>query len=198
MWITLSSFCPLLFNKICQSMKIHLHDILLYMHTYWYTYTDPYINHYCDVIMSAMASQITSFTIVYSNVYSGADQRKHKSSASLAFAWGFHRWSVNSPHKGPVTRKMFPFDDVIMNSFISSEFSENSFQIGRNFIIATFCTSVFAMKDRVWNNLMLNMQQRDVRLSYRLEDNWINWRSLDVSHLSLNYLSLSPDVIDNE
>ena len=35
-------------------------------------------------------------------------------SASLAFARGIHRWPVNSPHKGPVTRKMVPFDDVIM------------------------------------------------------------------------------------
>ena len=50
----------------------------------------------------------------YSTVYSGADQRKHQSSASLAFVWGIDRWPVNSPHKGPVTRKMFPFDDVIM------------------------------------------------------------------------------------
>ena len=70
--------------------------------------------HYEDVIMGAMASQITSLTIVYSTVYSGADQRKHQSSASLAFVRGIHRWPVNSPHKWPVTRKMFPFDDVIM------------------------------------------------------------------------------------
>ena len=52
--------------------------------------------------MGAIASQITSLTIVYSTVYSDADQRKHQSSA------------VNSPHKLPVTRKKFPFDDVIM------------------------------------------------------------------------------------
>ena len=65
-------------------------------------------------MMSAMASQITSLTIVYSSVYSGADQRKHQSSASLAFLWGIYRWPVDSPHKGPVTRKMFPFDDVTM------------------------------------------------------------------------------------
>ena len=48
--------------------------------------------------MGVMASQITSVSIVYLSVYSGAD----------------HWWPVNSPHKGPVTRKMFPFDDVIM------------------------------------------------------------------------------------
>ena len=68
--------------------------------------------------MTAIASQITSLTIVYSTVYSGSDQRKHQSSASLAFVWGIHRWPVNSPHKGPVTRKKFPFDDVIMRRLI--------------------------------------------------------------------------------
>ena len=70
--------------------------------------------HYCDVIMGAVASQITSLMIVYSTVYSDADQSKHQSSASLAFVRGIHRGPVNSPHKWPVTRKMFPFDDVIM------------------------------------------------------------------------------------
>ena len=75
-----------------------------------------YITHYGDVIMGAIASQITSLTIVYSTVYSDADQRKHQSSASLAFLQGIHRGPVNSPHKWPVTRKMFPFDDVIMHS----------------------------------------------------------------------------------
>ena len=69
------------------------------------------LRHHGDVIMGAMASQITSLTIVYSTV---SDQRKHQRSASLAFVWGIHRWPRNSPHKWPVTRKMFPFDDVIM------------------------------------------------------------------------------------
>ena len=65
--------------------------------------------------MGVMASQITNLTIVYSTGYSGVDQRKHQSSASLAFVRGIHRWQVNYfPHKGPVTRKMSPFDDVIM------------------------------------------------------------------------------------
>ena len=73
-----------------------------------------FTTHYNDVIMGAMSSQITILTIVYSTVYSGADQRKHQSSASLAFMLGIHQWLVISPHKWPVTRKMFPFDDVIM------------------------------------------------------------------------------------
>ena len=71
-------------------------------------------SYYNDYIMSVVASQITSLAIVYSTVYSGADQTKHQSSASLAFVRGIHRSPGNSPHKGPVTRKIFPFDDVIM------------------------------------------------------------------------------------
>ena len=66
-------------------------------------------SHYMDVIMSAMASQVTGAPIVYWTICSGADQRKHQSSASLAFVWGIHRSPMNSPHKckGPVKRKMF-------------------------------------------------------------------------------------------
>ena len=72
--------------------------------------------HYIDVIMTTMASQITSLAVVYPTVYSDADHRKHQSSASLAFVREIHRGPVNSPHKGPVTRKMSSFDDVIMIS----------------------------------------------------------------------------------
>ena len=64
--------------------------------------------------MSTMASQITSIPIVYSAIYSGADQREHQSSALLVFARGIHRGPVHSLHEKPVTWKMFPFDDVIM------------------------------------------------------------------------------------
>ena len=83
-------------------------------------------SHQSDVIMGAMASQITSLTIVCSTVYSGADQRKHQSSLSLAFVRGIHRWPVNSPHKGPVTRKMFPFDDVIMRFWLIGSVPESA------------------------------------------------------------------------
>ena len=67
--------------------------------------------------MNATAAQITSLTIVYSTV-SGADQTKHQRSASLAFVRGIHRSPVNSPHKGPVTREMFPFDNLIIIDYI--------------------------------------------------------------------------------
>ena len=66
--------------------------------------------------MSMMASQNTSLTIVYSTIYSGADQRKGQSSTSLAIVRGIHWWPVNSPFNVPVTRKLFPFDDVIMEN----------------------------------------------------------------------------------
>ena len=85
--------------------------------------------HYNDVIMGSMASQITSLTIVYSTVYSAADQGKNQSSASLTFVRGIHRGPVNSPSKWTVTRKMFPFDDVIMGqSDVGSLMSKQSGQ----------------------------------------------------------------------
>ena len=72
------------------------------------------IQHYSDDIMGVMSSPNISLTIVCSTVYSGAVQRLHQSSASLVFVRGFQPWLVNSPHKCPVTQKMFPIDDVIM------------------------------------------------------------------------------------
>ena len=80
----------------------------------WLEQSVVFLNHYSDAIMGTVASQITSLTIGYTTVYSDADQSKHQSSASLAFVWGIHRGPVNSPHKWPVPRKMFSFDDVIM------------------------------------------------------------------------------------
>ena len=64
----------------------------------WYVASLYQVQHYSDVIMGAMASQITGVSIVYLIVSSGADRRKHQSSASLAFV---------RVHKGPVTRKCF-------------------------------------------------------------------------------------------
>ena len=64
--------------------------------------------HQNDVIMSAMAFQITGVSMVCSTVFWSADQKRHQSIASLAFARGIYRWPVNSPHKGQVTQKMFP------------------------------------------------------------------------------------------
>ena len=76
-----------------------------------------YLNVYQPGIyvkVRVMASQITGVSIVYSTAGSSTDERKHQTSASLAFVRGIYRWSVNCPHKRQVTRKIFPFDDVIM------------------------------------------------------------------------------------
>ena len=63
--------------------------------------------HYNDVIMTTMASQITGLTVVYSTVYSDADQRKHQSSAPLAFVWGIHRDRWIPRKKGQLRGKCF-------------------------------------------------------------------------------------------
>ena len=75
---------------------------------------EKWCKHYTDVIMGAIASQITSLTIVYPTVFF---RRRSKKTSKLRVTGLCERSSpvtVNSPHKWPVTRKMFPFDDVIM------------------------------------------------------------------------------------
>ena len=84
--------------------------------------------HSNDVIMSAMASQITSASIVYTTVCSGADQRKYQNSAPLAFVRGIYRWPVNSPHALPTvitinitTREIIEAKALILTSWSISE-----------------------------------------------------------------------------
>ena len=96
------------------------------------TQLDWFCFHYNDVIMTTMVSQISSLTIVYSTVYPGSDERKHQSSASLAFVSGIHQWPVDSPRKGPVMRKMFPFDDVIMLALKTAVAKATLKNIGKN------------------------------------------------------------------
>ena len=59
---------------------------------------------------------------------------------SLAFVRGIHRWPVNSPGKGPVTRKMFPFDYVVMVQFSST--ARPRLPIGPTYIVFTFYTNL--------------------------------------------------------
>ena len=89
--------------------------------------------------MGAMASQITSITIVYSTIYPGADQRKYQNTASLTFVQGIHRRPVNSPHKWPVTRKMFPFDDVIMFYICSRQTVEGLWYLETHYCSIILC-----------------------------------------------------------
>ena len=102
--------------------------------------------------MGAIASQITSLTIVYSTIHSAADERKHQSSASLAFVREIHRSPVNSPHKWPVTRKVFPFDDVIIVTQIMFQWGR---VIGvlcefRSWWSIFFCVYTFCLFSRVF------------------------------------------------
>ena len=102
--------------------------------------------------MDAIASLITSLTIVYSTVYWDADQRKHQSSASLAFVWGIHWGPVNSPHKWPVTHKMFPFDDVIVYLILFSNSVESQLMLQNTIMlweyVVTHCSLVTPYGDR--------------------------------------------------
>ena len=109
--------------------------------------------HYGDVIMSTMASQITSLTIVYSTVYSGADQRKHQSSASLVFVRGSHRCPVNSPLKGPVTRKMFHLMTSSCSSYVD--------YILRGISIISFALSIHCGSESFAANWSLTHWGRD-------------------------------------
>ena len=91
-------------SKSCQNLDLYNNENALYIVNCCVAvlsvrHPGQPLAHYNDVIMSAMESQITSLTIVHSSVYSDADQRKHQSSASLAFVWGIHRWPPNSHTK---------------------------------------------------------------------------------------------------
>ena len=105
--------------------------------------------HYGNVIMGTMWSQITSLTIVYSTDYSDADQRKHQSSVSLAFVRGIHRRPGNSPHKWPVTRKMFPFHDVIMISSMLFNWLVPCHTLTKENITAITCMGRSVMRDNI-------------------------------------------------
>ena len=92
--------------------------------------------------MGAMASQITGVSIVCSTVGSDGDRKKHKSSASLAFVRGIHQWPVKSPHKRPVTRKMYTFDDVIMVPHVGDKTHDNDiiYILLWAFYMSAYCT----------------------------------------------------------
>ena len=133
--------------------------------TFWHYY------HYSDVIMGAMASQITSLTIVYSTVYSGADQRKHQNSASLAYVRGIHRWPVNSLHKWPVTRKMFPFYDVIMSIWSCVAVKLFLVLISRNNHSSCGCNmNLFTLDSWVWYQVQWHTNKTDTAVHWHMRN----------------------------
>ena len=106
-WLVVITFTSKPARQIMRAAKYVITTASLsYIHAHKHSSMTSNCNHYNDVIMGTIASQLTSIMTVYSTIYSDADQRKHQSSVSLAFVGGIHR--------GPVTQKIFPFDDVIM------------------------------------------------------------------------------------
>ena len=141
----------------------------------WFLLTKA--SHYNDIIMGVMASQITSLTIVYSTVYSGGNQRKHQSFATLAFVRGIHRWPVNSPHKWPVMREVFPFDDVIMwcrkkfpyHDIIISDLcrkhhntSNSSWRVGRKYHLRPLLLTSHYIPHYAWDKITYPLQASTV------------------------------------
>ena len=129
--------------------------------------------------MGMIASQITSLASVYLTFYSGADQRKHQSSASLAFVRGIHWWPLNSPHKWPVTQKMYPFDDVIILIMqlegwrvVSFHFLE---QIGH---IVKESNCIWAMEP----GIILCMHPANERRPYNVTSSLIGWAHTQNEH----------------
>ena len=97
----------------CKTVKrFSSDDIHWQFHRIW---NQCYFKHYIDITVTSQWARwcLKSPASRLCTVRSGAVQRKHQS--SLAFVRGIHRWAANSPHKGPVTRKMFPLDNVVMS-----------------------------------------------------------------------------------
>ena len=140
--------------------------------------------HYNDVIMSVMASQITSLTTVYSTVYS-----THR---SVSRAFVSPRSPVNSPHKSPVTRKMFPFDDVIMAYFMGCILSS---------VNTTLSQASMHETDRRINGLLQNISTtaryfvlsvgwyQKCKRKYHLTGDWVWWVYLNKlkAHVNCNF-----------
>ena len=115
--------------------------------------------HYSDAIMGAMASQITSLTIVCSTVYSGADHQTTKAPRHWPLCGEFtgDRWIPQT--KVPVTQKTFLFDDVIMNSCCIISYFETTSNPAINMpkqIIQLLCGSL-------WQIMMLTVNYCDCR-----------------------------------
>ena len=127
--------------------------------------------YHSDVIMSALASQITSVFVVYSTVCSGADHRKHISSASLTFVRGIHRWPVNSPHKGTLTWKMFTFDDVII---MKTHESASWIPLCTHFI--TISKYSLNTTCHLWHHRRYNFQKEDLQLYTRYIRRSVSWK----------------------
>ena len=120
---------------------------------WWNSYSTE---HYIDVIMTTMASQITSLTVVFSTVYSDAYQRKHQSSASLAFVWGIHRDRWIPRTKGQLRGKCFHLMtsswtyEIQTVSITCTKVDWNQFSIAVTDVTFTFPLNEMANWDDLW------------------------------------------------
>ena len=112
----------------------------------------------CDAIIRAMESQITVISIVCSIACSGRDQRKHQSSALLTFVKGIYRWPVDSPHTGPVTRKIFPINDavIICTQWMAMGASNSNYEYHKYQFVSVIGFNVIG-----WNRLKWMKMDRD-------------------------------------
>ena len=90
---------PIKWNPHC---CLQVRNIFFVWGIHWHRMVQPIV-----VQSPVISSRITGVSIVYSAVHWVTDHRKHQSSRSLAVVRGIHRWPMDSPHKGPVTRKLF-------------------------------------------------------------------------------------------
>ena len=145
--------------------------------------------------MGTNASQITSLTVVYSTVYSGADQRKHQSSASLAFVWGIHRDRWIPRTKGQLRGKCFH----LMTSSWHSRFGVNETSLTKH-IRATrhnlwthICPQprkIFTLKCITWipcKDVKIDMYFVLVYTQNIVGRNHFTWNSNMVPYLTINW-----------
>ena len=145
--------------------------------------------------MEAMGSQTTSLTSVYSTVYSRRRSKKNQSSASLAFVRGIHihRWPVNSPHKGPVTRKMFPFDDVLMTIYGCEYITKSvimTLQMYPIIHIHMYFNEFMCMRATFWSN-QVGSRLKETRVNDRELMNQLTWLNSSQQHSGTTVVNMT-------
>ena len=131
-----------------------------------------------------MAFHITGVSMVCSTVCSGADHRKHQRSESLAFVRRIHRWPVKSSQKGLVTRKMFPFDDVIMRSSYNTDNMRTVYVLLHSVVVKCRMTFSMILSLPLGNPMFVpvfsqaTLKHMDKCLAWISQDQWYNNKTM--------------------
>ena len=145
--------------------------------------------------MNVTLSQITSLTIMYSTIYSGTDQRKHQSSTSLAFVRGIHWWPVYFPHRGPVMRKLFPFDDV--NRVTSTRDKSPCLQFRHKWHVWStkeswytilFCNKPISSLYFIWLRFIVNVSGREIWSI------WLIMSLVSIPEICIGFTEILPQI----